>query len=192
VSIELVATEYAEGLLSLAIKKEAAEVWMEEFLEVRKIFMENPRLRLFYESPVFGREEIKQVITRIFQDRISPDLLNMLLFLVDKRRQAIVCEMALVFEKLAHRIKREVEIRIETPAPLEAAEEERVKKTISAALGRPVYVISSKVKPEMIGGIVFEYEGQRLDGSIRCQIERLSHELRERCPATAFSVVEGE
>ena len=190
-SIELVATQYAEGLLNLAIKKEAAEVWMEEFLEVRKIFMENPSLRLFYESPVFGREEIKQVITRIFQGKISPDLLNMLLFLVDKRRQAIVCEMALVFEKLAHRKKKEVEIRVETPSPLEAEEEERVKKTISAALGRPVYMIS-KVKPEMIGGIVFEYEGQRLDGSIRWYIERLSHELRERCPATAFSVVEGE
>ena len=78
-SIELVATEYAEGLLRLAIKKDAAEVWMEELLAVRQFFIDYPRLRLLYESPVVGREEIKQVITRIFQNRISPDLLNMLL-----------------------------------------------------------------------------------------------------------------
>ena len=64
-------------------------------------------------------------------------------------------------------------------------------QTVSGVLGKPVYLVNN-VKPEMIGGIVFEFEGQRLDGSIRSQIDRLSHELKERCPATAFTVLEGE
>ena len=44
-SIELVATEYAEGMLRLAIKKQALEEWMEELNQIKTVFEENPRFK---------------------------------------------------------------------------------------------------------------------------------------------------
>lgn len=186
-SRELVATVYAEGLVRLAIKKQALEEWVEELNQVKTLFEENPRFRMFYESPVVGHDEIKKTIKKVFKGKVSDEVLRLLLLLVDKRRTVILSEICRVFEELVHREVREIEVKVETPAPLSRRDEEKVKTLISSRVGQQVY-LTEKVRPEMIGGIVLEFLGHRWDGSIKGHIERLTHELRERCPATAFSI----
>jgi len=190
VSIELVATEYAEGLLRLAIKNQALEEWMEELNQVKTVFNENPRFRKFYESAAVGRDETKQAIIHVFKGKVSDEILRLLLLLVDKRRTVILSELCRVFEKLVHRERKELEVRVETPAPLSRKDEEKVKTLISSSLGKQIY-LTERVRSELIGGIVLEFLGQRWDGSVKAHIGRLTHELRERCPATAFSTEGG-
>jgi F-type H+-transporting ATPase subunit delta len=190
VSIELVATEYAEGLLHLAIKKQALEEWMEELNQVKTVFEENPRFRMFYESPVVGRDETKKAVIQVFRGKVSDEVLRLLLLLVDKERTVIFSEFCRLFEKLVHRERKEIEVKVETPAPISHQDEKKVKTFISSSLGQQVY-LTKRVRPEMIGGIVLEFLGQRWDGSVKGHMERLTHELRERCPATAFSIEGG-
>ena len=189
-SIELVAAEYAEGLLQLAIKKQSLGEWAKELNQVKTIFDDNPHFRTLYESPIVGRDETKKVVTNVFKGNISDDILNLLLLLVDKQRTVILPELCHVFEKLVHLEKKEVEVKVETPTPISNQDEEKVKALISSNLGRPVY-LNKKVRPEIIGGIVLEFLGKRWDGSIKTYIARLAHELKERCPATAFSTEGG-
>jgi len=190
VSIELVATEYAEGLLRLAIKKQALEGWMEELNQIKAVFEENPRFKMFYESPVVGRDETKRAIIQIFRGKVSDEVLRLLLFLVDKKRTVIFSELCRVFEKLVHRERKEIEVKVETPGPLSPQDEKKVRTLISSSLGQEVH-LTKRVRPEMIGGIMLEFLGQRWDGSVKGHMERLTHELRERCPATAFSTEGG-
>ena len=189
-SIELVAAEYAEGLLQLAIKKQALDEWVKELNQVKAIFDNNPHFRILYETPIVGRDETKKVITNVFKGNISDEILSLILLLVDKQRTVILPELCHVFEKLVHLEKKEVEIKVETPAPISSQDEEKVKALISSSLGRPVY-LKNKVKPEIIGGIILEFLGKRWDGSIKTYIAQLAHELKERCPATAFSTEGG-
>ena len=79
---------------------------------------------------------------------------------------------------------------METPASLSRGDEKKIKALISSSLGQQVY-LTKRVRPELIGGIVLELLGKRWDGSVKAHIERLTHELRERCPATAFSTEGG-
>jgi F-type H+-transporting ATPase subunit delta len=190
VSIELVATEYAEGMLRLAIKKQALEEWMEELNQIKTVFEENPRFRIFYEVPVVGREETKKAIIQVFKGKVSDEVLRLLLLLVDKERTVIFSELCRVFEKLVHREHKEIEVKVETPASLSRGDEKKIKTLISSSLGQQAY-LTERVRPELIGGIVLEFLGQRWDGSVKGHIERLTHELRERCPATVFSTEGG-
>ena len=189
-SIELVAAEYAEGLLQLAIKKQTLDEWVKELNQVNAIFEDNPHFRMLYETPIVGRDETKKAITNVFKGNVSDEILSLLLLLIDKQRTVILPVFCHIFEKLVHLEKEEVEIKVETPAPISSQDEEKVKSLISSILGRPVY-LNKQVKPEIIGGIVLEFLGKRWDGSIKTYIARLTYELKERCPATAFSTEGG-
>ena len=189
-SIELVATEYAEGMLRLAIKKQALEAWMEELNQVKTVFKENPRFRIFYESPIVGQDKTKKAIIQVFKGKVSDEVLRLLLLLVDKNRTVIFSELCRVFENLVHRERKETEVKVETPAPLSPLDEKKVRTLISSSLGQEVY-LTKRVRPEMIGGIMLEFLGQRWDGSVKAYIERLTNEIRARCPATAFSTEGG-
>jgi F-type H+-transporting ATPase subunit delta len=41
-------------------------------------------------------------------------------------------------------------------------------------------VLETKVDPELIGGAVFRFGGQRLDGSVRGQLQTLRERMLER------------
>jgi F-type H+-transporting ATPase subunit delta len=177
-------------MLRLGIKKQALEKWVDELNQVKTVFEENPRFRIFYESPVVGRDKTKQAIIRVFKGKVSDEVLRLLLFLVDKGRTVILSELCRVFEKLVHRERKEIEVKVETPTPLSRGDEKKIRTLIFSSLGQQAY-LTERVRPELIGGIMLEFLGQRWDGSVKAYIERLTNEMRERCPATAFSTEGG-
>ena len=94
----------------------------------------------------------------------------------EKGRAAELEEIAKEFERLMAREERRLTVELTTARELTGAEEKAILQQIEDAAGRKVEA-TTKVDPELVGGIVLQAGSLRVDASVRGRLERLRQEL---------------
>jgi F-type H+-transporting ATPase subunit delta len=136
-------------------------------------------LRNILWSTTFELKERKSITADISAKRgydgLTANFLNLIIEL-DKFKSLIKSEQTFMGKlfKASGRIKAQV-----TTAS-EAAEEEisRIKNALAKAVGQDVEV-TTKVDPEILGGVIAKVEDKVYDGSIKTQLERIRGVLSE-------------
>jgi F-type H+-transporting ATPase subunit delta len=91
---ETVARSYADTLFDLAGRHEGLEVFAAGIETVARLLDEDPRFRLFLETPRIADADKKAVVRRVFGDVLPKQLLHFLLITIDKRRQRLLRTIA--------------------------------------------------------------------------------------------------
>lgn len=143
---------------------------IEDFFSVLK---ESPELKNVLSSSTFElaeREEVsKDITSKRGYDALTTNFLGLVLEL-DKFKSLLNSEATFVqkLRKASGKIMAEI---VMASAPSEE-ELSRIKAKLTQVMGQEVEV-SSKVDPEIIGGIIAKVEDKVFDGSIRTQLERI-------------------
>ncbi len=173
---ETVARRYAEALFELAERKGELEAFGEGFAEVAQLVDELPDFRLFLETPRVELSEKRKVLREAFGGRVPGPVLNLVLLVLDKRRQRLLREMNREYQLLldAHLGRAHVEVSVARPLDDETLA--AVRARLSEILDRDV-VPYLRVKPELVGGIVFRSGDVIFDGSVRRRLQRMKRQL---------------
>ncbi len=173
---ETVSRNYAGTLFELARRNDGLEVYEDAIETVARVLEENPDVRLFLETPRIGDRKKKEVLRKVFEDRLPPPLLNFLLITIDKRRQRLLREIAREFQTLMdeHMNRTHVEVTVARELGDEAVEE--IGRRLSELLGKEA-IPHVRVKPEIVGGIVVRTGDTIFDGSLRRRLESMRRRL---------------
>jgi F-type H+-transporting ATPase subunit delta len=189
VRAELIARNYAETLLDLADRNGGAAS-MEQFgaaLDgVAGLVQANPRVRQFLETPRVTAAEKKAALRGALKGRAPELFLRFVSVLVDKRRQALLPEIAEAYRGLVDERMGRVRVRVTISHLPDEALQAEIGNSLARRLGRTV-IPTFTVDPELLGGMVVQMGDEILDGSVRSRAARMRRALMaaELPPAAA-------
>ncbi len=170
---------YAEAILHVAEEKGQSEELLEELNGLVEYLDSNPDLDRFLASPMIEAEPRAQVIEQAFRGRASDLLLDSLLVVNRKGRLSALRAIATAYRAELRNLRGWVDIHVRTAVPLTDALRQRLEQTLAAATGRKPTLIE-KVDPAVIGGLVVEVEGRKIDASVASRLHDLSEALLAR------------
>jgi F-type H+-transporting ATPase subunit delta len=173
-----VASRYAEALL-ISAKAEGVLVEVaESFTAVLEVTSGHKDLVTFIDSPQVRTEEKKELIQKVFGQKIEKVLLNFFFLLIDRNRIANVRDIGEVFADLVEAdqgvVRAEVVTAIALPDDLAAG----LKSKLAAFTGAKI-VLEQKIDPAVIGGVCVTMGDKVLDGTVRTNLDLLSKALGE-------------
>ena len=173
------ASTYAEALFEAARERDELEGVLEDVKEFDSALDESEELRLFFYGGQVPEREKRRAIDALTKD-MKLSTTNFLKVLVDNGREPILEDVARRYEDLVEEHLGRIEVEVTTAVELSQEEEDRLRERLAKLLEGREVVLETKVDPHLLGGAVFRFGGQMMDGSIRGRLESLREGMFER------------
>lgn len=172
----MVAKRYALALFQIAKEQNLLEQVEEELRVVKEVFTYNADLQAVLKSPNLEVVNKKEILSEAFAS-MNQYLLNTLMMLVDRHREAEIVAVADDFIRLANEERGIAEAEVYTTRPLTDAEREAFSTSFAAKVGKQSLRIENIVDTNLLGGVRLRIGNRIYDGSLRGKLERLERKL---------------
>ena len=174
----LIARRYADAFYSF-IKQSNGSIdkVYEELASLSKLVEESSDFANIIKNPTITHEEKSNVFKTLnTSNKISQELLQFILILIEKKRLNLLVEI----EKSIKSIMLLTENKLEAEAvfaeePSDSIKEEIIKK-LEKLTGKKV-ILKDSVNKDLIGGVKVKFGSQLYDGSVRGQLDKLKTSL---------------
>lgn len=173
-----VVEKYGRALFDVAVENGEIDGFSEAVAALRKLFGEEPELRSFLHHMAISKEEKKRLLKDLFESRLPKECLNFLYVLVDKKRMGAVEDILKEYEALVREEKNILEAKVITAKPLTKAQRERLMSALEKKTKHHIALVE-EVDESLIGGLVLELDGKRLDRSLIHELKALKFRIRE-------------
>lgn len=170
---------YGQALFDAAADRGKVDGIGEEYEAVTKVFADNPMLKKFLVIPNVPAPDKRLVAEKIFGGRISQELLNFMLILIDKRRIAAWDGIGRQYEKLVLERDGVTKGILYSAVPVDKERLASFERKAGAAMGKRVR-LESRVDKSLIGGVRIYVDGKLIDASLRSRLENLKQILKHR------------
>ncbi len=174
-----VAYRYAKALIDSAADTTALETLRADLDKLAAELKQSHELRVFFHSPVIGRAKKTSLIHLLFDGKLSPAMMQFLVFLCVKRREGIFMNIADEFLQLYDEKLGNVRPSISSAVELSDGQKQKLTAQLSAQLKKKVFPVYS-VNPALRGGLVVQIDDTIIDGSVAHQLEMLRSQLNAR------------
>jgi len=172
----LITVRYVKALYQLAYETKFHENVKSDIETMLSCIQGSHEFVFFIETPLIKSNEKKHIIDEMFSKRLNDLTLRFLHLLVEKRREMYlksICLYFLHYYKILLGIKEAV---ITTAKPLARQHRDEIFDFISRKF-KVTIELSEKVNPDIIGGFILQIEDQRINASLRNQLNKIKREL---------------
>jgi F-type H+-transporting ATPase subunit delta len=173
---ETIARNYASALFALALRDDQVEAYGNALDQVVAVIDQEPGFRLFLDTPRVSLTEKKEVLQRVLGAHLPAHVLNFLLLSLDKRRQRLFPAFAEAYQGLVDAHLGRTHVSVQVARPLVKDELDEVAVELSRILQKEA-IPHVRVRPELIGGIIFRSGDTIFDGSVRRRLQRMRRQL---------------
>lgn len=175
-SQSVAAKRYALALFELAQSKGETEAIQKDLYELKKVFEDNKELEQLLESPKLSLVKKKELITSLLAGA-NQNLLNMLSYMLDKKRINEVVGLVDSFNKFANDAAGIAEAKVYSTRPLTAEEGQSISTTFARKVGKQSLRIENIIDSSLLGGIRLQIGNRIYDSSASSKLERLKRDL---------------
>lgn len=170
---------YGVPLLDLGEEQGQADDLLGELQEVVRLLDGDPTIEDFFASPLVDADDRRQVIEKVFRGKASDLLVDALQVVNRHGRLGFLRAIAEAY-RLAYRDRRGlVDARVRTAVPLDEVLRASLRQAIARFTGKQP-TLDEKVDPALLGGMVVEVAGTKIDGSVASRLRDLSAALEQR------------
>lgn len=169
---------YGGSLYELAVEEGLADEMMQQAVQIRQIFRENPDYLRLLAEPSIPKKERTELIETAFHEQAERYLINFLKLLCERglmQEYAGCCEEYMRRYNADHNIAEAV---VTSAVRLEESQISALKEKLEKISGKQVSLVQ-KVDASVIGGLKVELEGRQLDGTVQSRMSGLSKKLNE-------------
>ncbi|SHE80340.1 ATP synthase F1 subcomplex delta subunit [Tissierella praeacuta DSM 18095] len=169
---ELVSNRYALALFEAGLDLEKTDEFNEELDFLNDVFEGENKLLQILHHPKISRSEKRDLIDKIFKNRVSQEIVNFLYILIDKRREGFILEIIDRYKELFNEHENIVEVVAITAVPMEEKAKTKLQKVLSNKLEKKIQLVN-KVDTTIIGGVLLKLQNKQLDGTVKGQLESI-------------------
>jgi F-type H+-transporting ATPase subunit delta len=167
---------YGTALFEVASELNKVDVILEEIQAVNKIFEENPSFYEFFITPRISKAEKKEAVKEIFSGKISPELVNFLFILLDKRRTTYFKQIVRQYKKTVSDSRNISEGMVVSVTRLKEGQLIDLQ-TKAAILLKKQIKLENKVDTSIIGGVKIFVGDKVIDATVKSKLQSLKESL---------------
>ena len=169
------AVRYAKAVLDLAIDKKVDVALEKDMRLVVGTIEENGELKDVLGSPVISGEVKKSILSGVFKDihKLGQGLIELL---VDKKRIALLSEVATQYIRLHEEYKGERVAYVTSAIPLSKSLQDRLLKQVEKITGEKV-TLENQVDESVLGGFVLRVGDLQYNASVANKLEKIKREF---------------
>ncbi len=175
--MEEIAQVYARSLFEVAQERGIVDTVREQLGQFADALNESRDLQVFLFSPYFSTTEKKDGLARAVSG-IDPIFQNFLDALLERHRMPVIFRIRSDFEGLWEEANRMLPVEVTSAIELDPDTVTSIGERIGQQTGRKVE-LSSRVDPDILGGIVLRVGNSVLDASIRNRLNQLRKQVAQ-------------
>jgi F-type H+-transporting ATPase subunit delta len=173
--MEEIATVYARSLFEVANEQDKLDLVRDQLGEFADALGKSRELQMFFFSPYFSTQEKKDGLDRAVTGT-DPVFLNFLQLLIEKHRMPVLFRVRENYDAMWEEENKLLPVEITSAVELDESIVKQLGDRISEQTGRKVD-LSSRVEPDILGGIVVQVGNSVLDASVRSRLEQLRRQV---------------
>lgn len=163
---------YAETLLTLAMRENQQAEWGEVIDAIALMMAEDREFRLFLESPQIAASRKIEILEKALDKRIPHLFLRFLETVILKRRQMVIPEIASEYRALIDEAEDRVHATVIVAREPAEPERDALARQLSRLFGKRV-VPHISLDPSILGGVIVKVGDTVMDGSVRRRLATL-------------------
>jgi F-type H+-transporting ATPase subunit delta len=173
--MEELAQVYAHALFEVASENDVIDDVREQLGQFADELGENRDLQVFLFSPYFSSQEKKDGIRKIVEDA-DDRFLNFLELLAERHRMPAIFRIKRAYDALWREENKLLPVTVTSAVELDEGLVKGVGERIEEQTGKKVE-LTSKVDPDVLGGLVLQVGNMVLDASMRNRLEQLRKQV---------------
>jgi F-type H+-transporting ATPase subunit delta len=169
--MEEIADVYSRSLFDVAVEHDVLDRIHEELDAFADELSENHDLQVFFFSPYFSSQEKKDGIAKLIEDA-DERFVSFLELVAERHRMPAIFRIRNAFDARWADARKLLPVSVTSAVELDDGLVEEIGERIGEQTGRTVE-LSSKVDPDVLGGLVLRVGNMVLDASIRNRLEQL-------------------
>lgn len=174
---KLISKTYGDALFDIAVESKKTDVFFEEVKGLEKVLEENPELLKFLGHPDIELSEKVTTVEKIFQGRISDEIVGLLRIVVTKGRSSELMDILDYFIAKTKEFKKIGIASVTSASELSDVQKKKIVEKLLSSTSYKEFEMNYRVDPELIGGIVIRIGDRVVDGSVRSKLLNLKREL---------------
>ena len=173
--MEELAEVYSRALFEVAKDHDVLDRVHDELGDFADALGESRDLQLFFFSPYFSSQEKKEGIAKLVEGA-DERFTNFLELLAERHRMPVLLRVRRSFDKLWAEENKLLPVQVTSAVELDEKLVEGIGERIEEQTGHKVE-LSSRVDPDVLGGLVLQVGNMVLDASVRSRLERLRKQV---------------
>jgi F-type H+-transporting ATPase subunit delta len=173
--VEEIAEVYSRALFDVAQEHDILDDVHEQLGQFADELHKNRDLQVFFFSPYFSSQEKKEGIGKMLEGA-DEHFQRFLELLAERHRMPAIFRIRREFDGLYAEERKLLPVTITSAVELDKDTLKEIGKKIEDNTGRTVN-LTTKVDPNVIGGLVMRVGNIVMDGSIRARLERLRKQV---------------
>lgn len=166
---------YARALFESAMENGVLDEIQEQLATWADALGENKDLQTFFFSPRFSSTEKKDAIRRII-DGADERFYNFLELLAERHRLPVTFRIRRAFDEMWREEHKMLPVEVTSAVELDEDLVRSIGDRIEERTGRRIE-LTSRVDPDIIGGLVLRVGNKVLDASVHGRLERLRRQI---------------
>lgn len=173
---KLVSSRYALALFEAGLELGKIDEFNKELDFLKAVFEKEVKLLQILNHPRISKDEKKQLIDKIFKEKLSQEMINFLYILVDKRREGFILDIVEEYKERFNEHENILNVVAITAIPMGKQSKDKLQVVLSNKLNKKIQ-LSNKVDKTIIGGVLLKVESKIIDGTVKGQLESIGQAI---------------
>jgi F-type H+-transporting ATPase subunit delta len=173
--MEELAQVYGRALYEVADEQGKVQELREQLGQFADALEGNRELKLFFFSPYFSTAEKQQALAGLLEGA-DEAFVEFLKLLIENHRMPVVFRIRREYERLWADANRVLPVQVTSAIELDETTTQSIGASIGQSTSRKV-TLTTRVDPDILGGIVVRVGNSILDASIRSRLEQLRKQV---------------
>ena len=168
---------YGEALYGLCAEEGISEQVLSELSVLETSFSQEPEYIRLLNSPALTKAERCNILDASFRGRVQPYLLNYLKILTEKGYMHHFSDCCNVYRACYNNDHNILSVTATTAQPLTKTQAKQLSQKLGVLTGKTVQ-LRNRIDEKVIGGVLLDYDGRRLDDTIANRMNSIRNLLK--------------
>ena len=177
-NIGVISVRYARALLKAATDANVEDRVYDEMQTLAKSYIDVPRLRTTIDNPMLPKDKKRQLVITAMGGEVTQLSEAFAELVLREDRENVLQFMANSYITLYRKQENIIRGKLTTGVAVSESTEQKMRQMVESKTKGTVE-FETEVNPDIIGGVVLEYDTYRLDASVQSQLREVLTQLKK-------------